>query len=72
MTRGAHALPRRVYHLINLVNTYLLLTVKDDLHMYCGNNLVHVYKTTTNASDDRLKANEELIENVCYHDYYQI
>ena len=44
---------------------YVFITVKDDLHMYCGNNLVHFYKTTTNASDDRLKENEELIENAC-------
>ena len=42
---------------------YVFTTVKDDLHMYCGNNLAHFYKTTTNASDDRLKENEELIEN---------
>ena len=26
---------------------YSFLTVKDDLHMYCGNNLVHMYKDTT-------------------------
>ena len=44
---------------------YLLLTVKDDLHMYCGNNLIHFYKPTSNASDDRLKENEKLIENAC-------
>ena len=44
---------------------YVFTTVKDDLYMYCGNNLVHFYKTTTNASDDRLKENEELIENAC-------
>ena len=44
---------------------YLSLTVKDDLHMYCGNSLVHFYKPTSNASDDRLKENEEIIENAC-------
>ena len=33
--------------------------------MYCGNNLVHFYKTTSNVSDDRLKENEELIANAC-------
>ena len=26
---------------------YLFLTVKNGLHMYCGNNLVHMYKDTT-------------------------
>ena len=44
---------------------YLFLTVKDDLHMYCGNNLVLFYEPTSSASDDRLKENEELIENAC-------
>ena len=39
----------------------LFLTGKGDLHMYCGNNLVHVYKPTSNLSDDRLKENEEII-----------
>ena len=43
----------------------MFITVKDDLHMYCGNNRVHFHKTTTNDSDDRLKENEELIENAC-------
>ena len=28
-------------------------------------NTIYVYKPTTNASDDRLKENEELIENAC-------
>ena len=26
---------------------YLFLTVKRDLHMYCGNDRVHMYKDTT-------------------------
>ena len=26
---------------------FLFLAVKADLHMYCGNNLVHMYKDTT-------------------------
>ena len=47
------------------VNGYIFFAVKDDFYMYCGDNLVHFYKTTTNASDDRLKENEELIENAC-------
>ena len=33
--------------------------------MYCGNDLLHFYKTTSNVSDDRLKENDELIENAC-------
>ena len=33
--------------------------------MYCGGDLVHFYKPTSNSSDDRLKENEELIENAC-------
>ena len=33
--------------------------------MYVGIEVVYVYKPTTNASDDRLKENEELIENAC-------
>ena len=44
---------------------YVSITVKDDLHMYGGNNRVHFYKTTTNDSDDRLKENEELREHAC-------
>ena len=32
--------------------------------MYCRLNLIF-HKPTTNASDDRLKQNEELIENAC-------
>ena len=43
----------------------MFLVVKDVLYLYCGNNTVYVYKPTTNASDDRLKENEELLENVC-------
>ena len=43
----------------------LFLTVKDDLHMHCGSNLAHFYKPTSNASDDRLKENEDIIENAC-------
>ena len=43
---------------------YLFLAVNDELHMRCGNNVVHFYKTT-NASDDRFKENEESIENAC-------
>ena len=43
----------------------LLIAVKDDLHMYCGLNIIYFYKPTTNASDDRLKENGELIENAC-------
>ena len=44
---------------------YVFITVKGHLYMCCGNNFVHFYKTTTHASDDRLKENEELIEHAC-------
>ena len=43
----------------------MLVVVKDALYLYCGNSIVYFHKPTTNASDDRLKENEELIENVC-------
>ena len=43
----------------------LLFAVKDDLYMYVGIEVVYFYKPTTKASDDRLKENEELIENAC-------
>ena len=33
--------------------------------MYCGGDLVHFYKPTSNVSDGRLKENEEIIENAC-------
>ena len=33
--------------------------------MYCGGDLVHVYKPASNVSDDRLKENEVIIENAC-------
>ena len=33
--------------------------------MYCGLNTIYFYKPTTNASDDRLKENGELIEHAC-------
>ena len=47
------------------VNGFVSLEVTNDYYMYCGHNLVHFYKTTSNVSDDRLKGNEELIANVC-------
>ena len=43
--------------------SYIFLTVESDLYMSCGKNLVHFYKPTTNASDDRL--NEGLLEIAC-------
>ena len=33
--------------------------------MYCGNDLIRFYKTTSDASDDRLKESGELIEHAC-------
>ena len=47
----------------NYPEVLLLLAVKDDLYMYVGIEVVYFYKPTTNASDDRLKENEELIEH---------
>ena len=43
----------------------LLIAIKDDLYMYCGLNIIFVYKPTTNASDDRLKEHGVIIESVC-------
>ena len=37
--------------------------------MYCGLNIKYFYKPTTNASDDRLKENEELMKNACETSY---
>ena len=42
----------------------LLFVAKDALHMYVG-IVVYFYKPITHASDDRLKGNEELIDNAC-------
>ena len=47
------------------VNGYIFLEVKNAYYMYCGGDLVHFDKLTSNVSDDRLKGNEELIENAC-------
>ena len=43
----------------------LFLATKDVLYMYCGINNVYFYKPKTDASDDRLKENEELIKHAC-------
>ena len=43
----------------------LLFAGKDDLYMYVGVEVIYSYEPTTNASDDRLKENEELIEHAC-------
>ena len=37
------------------VNGYIFFEAKNDYYMYCGHNLVHLYKTTSNVSDDLLK-----------------
>ena len=54
---------------INFNTTYshglLILATKQVLYMYCGLNQIYFYKPTVNSSDDRLKENEELIENAC-------
>ena len=44
-------------------NGLLFFATKNVLNIYCGLNIVYLYKQTTNASDDRLTGNEELIEN---------
>ena len=36
-------------------NGCIFFEVKNDYHMYCGNNLAQFYKTTSNVSDDSLK-----------------
>ena len=43
----------------------LLFAAKDVLYMYVGAEVVYFYKPTANASYDRLKENEERIENAC-------
>ena len=43
----------------------LLIATKGDIYLYCGLHIIYFYKPTTNASDDKLKENEELIENAC-------
>ena len=43
----------------------LFTATKDVIYMHCGLDIVYFYKPTTNASDDRLKENEELTENAC-------
>ena len=44
---------------------YLFVTVNNGYYMYCGNNIVYLYKPLTQSSDDRLKENEVIIENAC-------
>ena len=39
----------------------LFPATKDVLYLYCGLNTIYFYKPTTNAPDDRLKENEEVI-----------
>ena len=53
--------------IFNTTNAHglLLTATKDALYLYCGLNIIYFYKPSTNASDDRLKENEELIENAC-------
>ena len=43
----------------------LFIATKDVIYMYCGLNIINFYIPTTNASDDRLKGNEEFKENAC-------
>ena len=55
----------RFYFNTNYPEGVLLFAVKDDLYMYAGIEVVCCYKPTTNASDDRLKENEVVIESAC-------
>ena len=52
---------------------YLFLTVKDDLHMYCGTNLVYMYKYTTidGHLDVGLGASQTSIKAYVNHAGYQ-
>ena len=47
------------------VHGLLVFATKQVNYMFCGLDQVYFYKPTVNASDDRLKENEELIENAC-------
>ena len=51
----------------NITNPYglLLIATKDDLYLYRGLNIICFYKPTTNASDDRLKGIEVILESDC-------
>ena len=42
------------------VNGYIFFEVKNAYYMYCGGDLVHVYKPTSNVSDDRLKETKKI------------
>ena len=55
------------YANFNTINAdgLLFLATKDDIYLYCGLNITYFYEPTTNASDDRLKGNEELIDTAC-------
>ena len=43
----------------------LSIATKDVLYLYCGLNVIYFHKPTTNPSGDRLKRNEESIDNAC-------
>ena len=47
------------------VNGYIFFQAKNEYYMYCGGDLVHFYKPTSNVSDDRLKENEVITESAC-------
>ena len=50
-----------IHFIIDYADGLLLIAAKDDLYTYGGLNIIYFYKPTTNASDDRLKENDELI-----------
>ena len=54
-----------IYFHTNYSEGLLSFVVKYDVYMYVGIEVVYFYKPTTNAPDDILKENEELIEHAC-------
>ena len=44
---------------------YLFVTINNGYYMYCGDNIVYLYKPLTQSPGDRLKENEVIIENAC-------
>jgi len=54
-----------IHYNTTYVHGLLVLATKQVNYMFCGLDQVYFYKPIQNASDDRLKENEELIENAC-------
>ena len=51
----------------NTTNVKIEITLQNTLFMtsFNNNNMILHYKPLVNSSDDRLKENEEIIENAC-------